>query len=174
MSLSGMIFPRDKLAIRLTSKWKSGLVCALKKLSKATGVQAMPGAWDSAEWEGQQRRENDEVREGGEEGCSSTSSIDFQLAFEKKVVPFDLANSNFLGTIKCHVKTTILGFFAFSVVSNSSFFSIEKASCLINGFAFFGHALHIWLQFPSLKKRLLLLHFFFRSCYSWELWQAPL
>ena len=104
------------------------------------------------------------MREGGEEGCSSTSSIDFQLAFEKKVVPFDLANSNFLGTIKCRrvsCQDHNLGFLCIFRSFKFFFFPIEKASCLINGFGFFGHALHIWLQFPSLKKRLLLLQFFF-------------
>ena len=173
MSLSGMIFPRDKLAIRLTSKWKSGLVCALKKLSKATGVQAMPGAWDSAEWEGQQRRENDEVREGGEEGCSSTSSIDFQLAFEKKVVPFDLENSNFLGTIKCRVSCQdhnlcIFRSFKFFFFFHRKGFLSDKWVCLL--WACIAHMVAI----SVFEKKIVTLAIFFRSCYSWELWQAPL
>lgn len=52
------------------------VLCALKKLSKATGVQVKPGARDSAECEGKQR-ENDEVR--GERRPYFSFSIDFQL-----------------------------------------------------------------------------------------------
>ena len=52
------------------------VLCALKKLSKATGVQVKPGARDSAECEGKQR-ENDEVR--GERRPYFSYSIDFQL-----------------------------------------------------------------------------------------------
>ena len=63
MSLFWMIFPWDK-AEQYDLPPLKVVLCALKKLSKATGVQVKPGAArDSAECEGKQKqRENDEVR----------------------------------------------------------------------------------------------------------------
>lgn len=73
-----MIFPWDK-AEQYNLPPLKVVLCALKKLSKATGVQVKPGAArDSAECEGKQKqRENDEVR--GEWRPYFSFSIDFQL-----------------------------------------------------------------------------------------------